>query len=150
MRILAGGAAIAHAVSFWLLAFSLFFFLSLALVKRYVELVHLEESAERKRTGRGYRYDDLETIALGGMCSAFSAVLVLALYIDSDQTAAQLTYPWLLWPICPLILYVLMRVWILSRRKEMDDDPVAFALTDWRSQIMFGLAGTIYLVAPYV
>ena len=150
MRILAGGAAIAHAVSFWLLAFSLFFFLSLALVKRYVELVHLEESAERKRTGRGYRYDDLETIALGGMCSAFSAVLVLALYIDSDQTAAQLAYPWLLWPICPLILYVLMRVWILSRRKEMDDDPVAFALTDWRSQIMFGLAGTIYLVAPYV
>ena len=56
----------------------------------------------------------------------------------------------MLWPICPLVLYVLMRIWILARRREMDDDPVAFALTDWRSQLMLGLACVTYLVAPHV
>ncbi|MEM7695058.1 MAG: UbiA family prenyltransferase [Pseudomonadota bacterium] len=150
LRILAGSAAAEIDVSFWLLSFSLFLFLSLALVKRYMELVHIGDRAGRKRTGRGYREADLETIALGGMCSAFSAVLVLALYINSDITLATVAHPWVLWPICPLILYVLMRIWILARRKEMDDDPVAFALTDWRSQIMFALSGIIYLAAPHV
>lgn len=150
LRVIAGGAAAGLAVSFWLIAFTLFLFLSLALVKRYTELQHIGRRAERSRTGRGYRAEDLEMIALAGMCSAFSSVLVLALYINSDNTVAELAHPWVLWPICPLVLYVLMRIWILARRREMDDDPVAFAITDWRSQLMLGLACVTYLVAPHV
>ena len=150
MRVIAGGAAAGLAVSFWLLAFTLFLFLSLALVKRYTELQHVGRRAGRGHTGRGYRAVDLEMLALAGMCSAFSAVLVLALYINSDRTVAELAHPWVLWPICPLVLYVLVRIWILAKREEMDDDPVAFALTDWRSQLMLGLACVTYLVSPYV
>ncbi len=150
LRVLAGGAAAGLAPSFWLIAFTLFLFLSLALVKRYTELEQLGRRAERRHTGRGYRAEDLETIASAGMCSTFSTVLVLALFINSNRTLAELEHPWVLWPICPLVLYVLMRIWILAKRREMDDDPVAFALTDWRSQLMLGLACAIYLVAPHV
>lgn len=150
LRVLAGGAAAGLTPSFWLIAFTLFLFLSLALVKRYTELEQLGLRAERRHTGRGYRADDLETLASAGMCSTFAAVLVLALFINSHGTLAELPHPWVLWPICPLVLYVLMRIWILAKRREMDDDPVAFALTDWRSQLMLGLACATYLVAPHV
>lgn len=150
LRILAGGAAVSIEMSFWLLSFSLFFFLSLALTKRYTELLEVGDLAERSRTGRGYRYDDLETLAMAGMSASFASVLVLALYINAPQTLAEVTHPWLMWPICPLILYALMRIWILARRNEMHDDPVWFALTDWRSQLTFGATALVYVVAHYV
>lgn len=150
LRILAGAAAIDVSVSYWLLAFSIFFFLSLALVKRFTELLEVGVAASRERTGRGYRYDDLETLATSGICASFSAVLVLALYINAPETLAEVDKPFMLWPVCPLILYALMRIWILARRREMSEDPVWFALTDWRSQVTFALAALTYVVAPYV
>ena len=84
MRILAGAAATGVDVSFWLLAFSIFFFLSLALVKRYVELRSPPLPVGERIAGRGYRAEDQEIVAQAGMASAFSSALVLALYIDSD------------------------------------------------------------------
>lgn len=146
MRVLAGTAATGVDSSFWLLAFSTFFFLSLALVKRYVEL-HSARLVEGERiAGRGYRAEDREVVSQAGMASAFSAALVLALYIDSDAVRMQYAHPWIVWPLAPIVLYITMRIWILARRGEMYDDPVVFIISDWRSQL-FGAVGALLLLA---
>ncbi len=146
MRILAGAAATGTDVSFWLLAFAIFFFLSLALVKRYVELRQSVLVDGERIAGRGYRAEDQEIVAQAGMASAFSSALVLALYIDSDAVKELYANPWMVWPVAPIILYLTMRVWILARRDEMHDDPVVFIVSDWRSQAVI-LLGAVLLVA---
>jgi 4-hydroxybenzoate polyprenyltransferase len=146
VRVIAGAAATGIEVSFWLLAFSIFFFLSLALVKRYVELRSTGMPAGERIAGRGYRAEDQEIIAQAGMASAFSSALVLALYMDSDAVRELYPHPWLMWPVAPIVLYLTMRVWILGRRDQMHDDPVVFILRDWRSQIVIAF-GAILLVA---
>ena len=146
MRILAGAAATGIGVSFWLLAFSIFFFLSLALVKRYVELRSSDLVVGERIAGRGYRAEDQDIVAQGGMASAFSSALVLALYIDSASVRELYPHPWMVWPLAPIVLYLTMRVWILARRDEMHDDPVVFIIRDWRSQLV-GAFGAILLLA---
>ena len=79
------------------------------------------------------------------MTSGFASVVVLALFIDSPMIAESFTHPQLIWLVCPLVLYLLMRIWVLARREEMNDDPVVFLMTDWRSQIMIGLGAVIML-----
>ncbi|MAU96445.1 MAG: prenyltransferase [Fulvimarina sp.] len=148
-RIMAGVAATDVSVSFWLLAFSLFFFLSLALVKRYTELMDFGTGAERSKTGRGYVDADLETLAQAGMTSGFAAVMVLALYINSPEVLTHYNVPWLVWPLCPILLYIVVRIWVLARRGQMHDDPVVFMLQDWRSQLMIAIGGVMFLLAAY-
>ncbi|NDW06638.1 UbiA family prenyltransferase [Jiella sp. 40Bstr34] len=148
-RIMAGVAATDVSVSFWLLAFSLFFFLSLALVKRYTELMDFGTGAERSKTGRGYVDADLETLAQAGMTSGFAAVMVLALYINSPEVTTHYNIPWLVWPLCPILLYIIVRIWVLARRGHMHDDPVVFMLQDWRSQMMIAVGGLMFLLAAY-
>ncbi|MER0237367.1 UbiA family prenyltransferase [Fulvimarina sp. MAC8] len=149
-RIIAGAEATGVGTSFWLLSFSIFFFLSLALVKRYTELQDHGKGADRSTTGRGYVDADLETIGQMGMSSGFAAVLVLALYINSPEVAAHYDIPYLVWPLCPLVLYIISRIWILARRDQMHEDPVVFILQDWRSQLMMGLGGLMFIGAIYV
>jgi 4-hydroxybenzoate polyprenyltransferase len=146
IRVLAGAAATGVAVSFWLLAFSIFFFLSLALVKRFVELRTTAIPPGERIAGRGYRTEDQEIVAQAGMASAFSSALVLALYMDSTAVRELYPHPWLMWPLAPIVLYLTMRVWILARRDEMHDDPVVFIIRDWRSQIVVAI-GAVLLVA---
>jgi 4-hydroxybenzoate polyprenyltransferase/phosphoserine phosphatase len=145
IRVVAGAAATGTDVSFWLLAFSIFFFLSLALVKRFVELRSTRLTAGERIAGRGYRYEDQEIVAQAGMASAFSSALVLALYLDSTAVRELYAHPWMMWPLPPIVLYMTMRVWILARRDEMHDDPVVFVIRDWRSQIVI-VAGALLLV----
>ncbi|MCA0026872.1 MULTISPECIES: UbiA family prenyltransferase [unclassified Mesorhizobium] len=145
IRVLAGAAATGVEVSFWLLAFSIFFFLSLALVKRFVELRTTAILPGERIAGRGYRTEDQEIVAQAGMASAFSSALVLALYMDSVAVRELYPHPWLIWPLPPIVLYLTMRVWILARRDEMHDDPVVFIIRDWRSQIVV-LIGAVLLV----
>lgn len=133
MRIIAGAAAIALVPSFWLLAFSMFFFYSLALVKRCAELISAIEAGKAKVSGRSYKQEDLEGLAQTGIVSGFLAILVFALYINSSETAALYTHPEALWLLCPLMLYWINRVWLLTRRDKMHDDPVVFAIYDRRS-----------------
>lgn len=147
LRILAGAAATGVDVSFWLLAFSIFFFLSLALVKRYVELRTSSLSVGERIAGRGYRIEDQEIVAQAGMASAFSSALVLALYIDSSAVRELYEHPWLVWPLAPIVLYLTMRIWILARRDELHDDPVVFIIRDWRSQIVVLLGAMLLVVA---
>lgn len=148
VRIISGAAATGVELSFWLLAFSLFFFLSLALVKRYVELDELADETGTRLKGRGYVGDDKDMIGQAGVASAFSAAMVLALYVNSNEVASMYPQPALLWPLCPLILYMLLRIWILARRSQMHEDPVVFIMRDWRSQITtIAGAGLVLLAA---
>lgn len=147
VRVIAGMAVAGTEPSFWLLAFSTFFFLSLALVKRFVELDQATIAENERLSGRGYRPEDKEVIAQAGMASAFSSVVVLALYLQSDAIYALYNHPWMIWPLCPLVLYIIMRVWILAKRREFYDDPVVFITTDWRSQIMIGLGALLMICA---
>ncbi len=151
LRILAGNAATGIELSFWLLAFSIFIFFSLALVKRYVEMdtIGVNQPNEKRVMGRGYRYVDLDMLAQMGVVSAFSAVLVLALYVERAGATGLYTFPELIWLICPIVLYVITRIWFLAKRGEMKDDPVAFILRDWRSHLMGTIAATILVAASW-
>jgi 4-hydroxybenzoate polyprenyltransferase len=149
LRILAGNAAAMITISNWLLLLALFIFFSLALLKRYIELDTVgEEQANDKRVmGRGYRVKDLSIISQMGVGSALAAVLVLALYIDSSVASQLYRQPQVLWLICPVILYVLGRMWILAGRRELSDDPVMFILKDWRGHLVGVVIALIYYLA---
>ena len=136
-------------LSFWLLAFSIFFFLSLALVKRYVELDELAEESDEQLKGRSYVGSDKDMIGQAGIAAAFSAAMVLALYVDSKEVASMYPQPALLWPLCPLILYMLLRIWILARRSQMHEDPVVFIMRDWRSQVTTIVGAGLVLLAAF-
>jgi len=149
VRVIAGAAATGVGVSFWLLAFSMFFFLSLALVKRYVELGSPSLIPGERIAGRGYRCEDRDVVAQAGMASAFSSALVLALYMNSEAVRELYPHPWVVWPLSPIVLYLTMRVWVLGRRGEMHDDPVVFIISDWRSQIVIALGAMLLLIGGW-
>lgn len=130
LRIIAGATAIAVAPSFWLLAFSMFLFLSLAMVKRYTEVDGLKESGRTSISGRGYQATDLHTLNSLGSSSGYLAVLVLALYINSDDVRRMYSHPQLIWLLCPILLYWVSRLWLAAARGKMHDDPVVFAFRD--------------------
>ncbi len=134
LRIIAGAAAVSVIPSFWLLAFSMFLFMSLAIVKRYTELSYLRESGITHSAGRGYVAKDLDMLAIFGCTSGLMSVMVFALYINSDGILQQYSAPEILWFICPLLLYLVCRIWLLAFRGEIEEDPIIFALTDGISQ----------------
>lgn len=137
MRIFAGGAALGIDVSIWLLVFSVFFFLSLATVKRQAELVDLVNRKETKISGRGYETNDLPIIAMISVASGYISVLVMMLYINSPNVTVLYQSPELLWSVCCILIYWLTRVILLTHRGRMHDDPIIFAATDRTSQICF-------------
>lgn len=136
LRLIAGGAAVYVPISFWLLAFSMFLFLSLALVKRYCEISSVLMNETTSIGGRGYRVEDLQILAQLGTSSGLLAVLVLALYINSEQVLLLYSLPQAIWLLCPAMLYWISRIWILAARGEIDDDPVMFAARDRRTHII--------------
>ena len=131
LRVLAGAVAAGVPASPWLLAFSLFFFLSLAFVKRYSEIRRYAEPGRLPR--RNYRREDLGLIQTLGPTTAYLSVLVLALYITSRDVARLYATPQLLWLVCPILLYWITRIWFLAARDELPDDPVLFAASDLQS-----------------
>lgn len=147
LRILAGAAAVAVPLSQWLLAFSLFLFLSLALVKRFSELQTLRRSNSTAAKGRGYFAGDLEQLASLGAASGYLSVLVLALYINSREVTSLYSHPALLWLICPFLLYWVSRVWLLAHRGQMHHDPIVFALRDKISYLTGLVVGIVMLLA---
>jgi 4-hydroxybenzoate polyprenyltransferase len=131
LRLIAGAAAIDVAVSFWLLLFSMFIFLSLALIKRYSELKVARDAGKTGALrGRGYEPDDLELVSSLGGSAGFIAVLVLALYIQDGQSAHLYAMPQLIWLTCPAMLFWISRTWLIAHRGRMHDDPIVFALKD--------------------
>jgi 4-hydroxybenzoate polyprenyltransferase len=146
LRIFAGAVAIGVPVSSWLLAFSIFIFFSLALLKRYSELAVLSKE-EGTLTGRGYRKGDLDALAMLGTASGFLSVLVLALYVSGDEVTALYSHPRALWLLCPVMLYWVSRVWLLAHRGGIPDEPIVFALKDGASYAAGILAGIIVWMA---
>jgi 4-hydroxybenzoate polyprenyltransferase/phosphoserine phosphatase len=130
LRIIAGGAATDIVPSFWLLAFSMSIFLSLALCKRYAEVLVMANRNESRAAGRGYLADDLPLLMSLGTSAGIAAVLVLALYVNSPDVGSLYPRQWGLWMVLPAILYWISRTWMKTRRGEMHDDPLVFAITD--------------------
>ncbi|TKC91774.1 UbiA family prenyltransferase [Trinickia terrae] len=146
-RIIAGAAAVGVQLTFWLLAFSMFIFLSLALVKRYAELHAMKERGLVKSRGRGYVASDLPLISSLGTASGYLAVLVLALYIQDPKTAILYRHPRFIWLACPLLLYWISRTWIIAHRGLMHDDPIVFAARDKISLAVVALCALVFWVA---
>jgi 4-hydroxybenzoate polyprenyltransferase len=147
VRVIAGIAAIAVEPSFWLLSFSMFVFLSLALVKRCAELNTLLKAKRSEASGRGYRVADLEYLHMMGTASGYLSVLVLALYINSPEMRTQYSNPYYLWLLCPMVLYWISRIWLKTGRDEMHDDPLVFTMKDKGSLYVIGAMVVVTLLA---
>jgi 4-hydroxybenzoate polyprenyltransferase len=144
VRILAGSAATGVPVSTWLAGFSVFFFLSLAFVKRFSELEGLRERGSSVSNGRGYFISDLEQLRALGTGAAYASVVVLTLYINNPDTVMLYHHTSRLWLAVIVLLLWLSRIWMLTARGEMHDDPVVFAITDKRS-LLLGLLMAIVI-----
>lgn len=147
IRIIAGAVAIGSGLSFWLLAFSMFLFFSLAMLKRYIELLSMQSLGQDSASGRGYLVGDLSLMQSLGAASGYIAVMVLALYINSPESMALYSHPEILWLLCPALLYWISRIWIIAHRGVMHDDPVVFAATDRVSQLVLLVCAGIALLA---
>jgi 4-hydroxybenzoate polyprenyltransferase/phosphoserine phosphatase len=147
IRVFGGAMAISVRMSEWLLAFSMFIFTALALIKRYTELAARIDQDLSDPTNRNYRKSDLNIVAALAGAAGFNAVTVFALYVSSDAVRPLYRYPEALWFICPILMYWLGRALLMSNRRLMNDDPVIFALRDWNSYVALGLIGLILIGA---
>jgi len=146
VRLIAGAAAIAVPVSAWLLAFSLFFFLSLALLKRFSEIDAAGREGGGPESIRGYRSADREAVGQFGVASGYLSILVMALYTNSRDVAALYSNPAWLWGFCPLLLYWISRIWLAAYRGDMHEDPIIYAVRLVSSYlILAGLGVFMYL-----
>lgn len=147
VRILAGSASTGIVPSFWLLAFSMFLFLSLAMVKRYCELRLSLAEQRPSLIGRGYHVSDLPVLVSIGIASGMVAVMVFALYINAPETSNVYSNSYVLWLVPLLLLYWISRIWMKANRGEIDQDPVLFAIRDWQSLVVVGISLMLFLLA---
>ena len=146
LRIIAGAAAASMDLSFWLLAFGVFLFLSLAFVKRYAELEIQLLGGKEKVSGRGYYTSDASLVQTLGVASGFASVLVLALYLNSDSVVKLYRTPELVWGAVPIMMFWVSWMWMQAHRGNMHDDPLVFALKDKASLFAGFLFGVVLLV----
>lgn len=144
-RIWLGGEAARVPISFWLAAFSTFFFFSLAVMKRFIEL-RMVADGSRETSRRNYRKDDAAMLGTWGTASGCASVVVLALYINADDISRLYHHPAYLWPVCPAVLFWITRVWMLANRNEVTYDPVLFAVTDSSSYVV----GLVMAISVYL
>lgn len=147
LRITAGAAAVATTPSFWLLAFSVFIFLSLAFVKRYAELLVQAQAGQSHSHGRGYTVADAPLVQTLGIAAGYAAVLVLALYIHGETVITLYAQPELIWFAVPLMLFWVSWVWMHAHRGQMHDDPIVFAMKDRSSLTVAVLLTVSFLLA---
>jgi 4-hydroxybenzoate polyprenyltransferase len=144
LRLLAGAAAAQVTISDWMAGFAIFFFFSLALVKRFSELENLRAQGSAPSNGRGYQIRDMEQLRSFGTASAFASVVVFTLYINNPEVRNLYHLPQRLWLLTPLLIWWISRVWLRASRGQMNEDPVVFALTDPAS-LVAGIA--VFLIA---
>ena len=145
LRILAGNAAILMMPSMWLLAFSMFFFLSLASIKRQAELLNLIKQDKKTVLGRAYQIHDLSNIQNLAQTSGLISILVFALYLNSDHVVTLYQHPQWLWVLCLILLYWLIRIGFITSRGHMNEDPILFAVKD-RVTLGLTLLGVMILM----
>jgi 4-hydroxybenzoate polyprenyltransferase len=147
LRVIAGAVAVDVPLSPWLMAFTAFFFLSLALGKRAAELHGLQALGGGEPRGRGWRATDLPFVTAAGIGSAFSAALVIGLYVTGTTAQGLYERPIILWGVIPLILWWCCRIWLKASRGQLNEDPVMFAVRDTSSWLMTALVLGLYLAA---
>jgi 4-hydroxybenzoate polyprenyltransferase len=130
MRLMAGAAATEIMISQWLLSFSTFFFLGLAMVKRYTELLRIVSRNHNALHGRGYTGDDKIPVLVMGITCSMLSILILALFFASPDVQVLYREPYRLWMLAPILLFWTGRIWLLTQRGQVDDDPVVFAVKD--------------------
>jgi 4-hydroxybenzoate polyprenyltransferase/phosphoglycolate phosphatase-like HAD superfamily hydrolase len=145
LRILGGGVAAEVPVSPWLLAFSMFFMLSLAFTKRHAELTNQEMNGGDQTviSKRDYQAGDRGLVQQFGVTSGYLSVLVLALYINGREVTALYRHPQWIWLACPMLLFWISRVWFLANRGKLHEDPVVFAAMD---PVSYALGGLLLLL----
>lgn len=146
LRLIAGAVAIVQPLSFWLIAFSIFLFLSLAFVKRYAELEWYVLSGKPMPPGRGYRTTDITLIQTMGVAAGYAAIVVLALYLNSDAIIVLYRSPTLVWGAVPILLFWINWVWMQAHRGNMHDDPLVFAFKDKVSLLAGGLFAAVLMI----
>jgi 4-hydroxybenzoate polyprenyltransferase len=144
VRIVAGAAATDIPLSFWLLMFAIFIFLSLAIVKRYAELYVMRQQGKLKAKGRGYQVEDIALLQSLGTASGYLSILVLALYVNSPDISHLYHYPKLVWALVPVMLYWISRIWMQTHRGQMHDDPLVYALKD-KVSLLTGVVAALVL-----
>jgi len=144
VRVFAGSVIIHVTLSFWLFAFSTFIFLSLAFLKRYTEMIAITDGDDLKKLNRGYLKRDAASIQVMGIASGFLAIIVFALYINSEDVTRLYAHPSRLWLICFLFLFWISHIWLRTSREKMTDDPIVFALKDINSYLI--LIATLILI----
>ena len=150
VRVIAGGLAVQVALSHWLLGFSMFVFLSLALMKRYTELDVLERHGRGSAPGRGYVARDREWVGPMGIASGYMSVVVLALYITSEDVKVLYRWPSVLWPVCVAVLFWITRLWALAYRGSVTDDPVIVTLKDRVSYVVGAVTVMLLFIAAWM
>jgi len=147
VRIIAGAAAVSVTLSFWLLAFSVFMFLSLALVKRFAELKAQIQEGKSSAHGRGYVVSDAPLLQTLGVSSGYISALVIALYVQSEDVVSLYAQPLAIWLVLPILLFWVSWVWLKAERGEMHDDPIVFAAKDKASLVVAALTGVVFVCA---
>jgi 4-hydroxybenzoate polyprenyltransferase/phosphoserine phosphatase len=147
IRIAAGTAATGLPFSFWVLSFSLFIFLSLALAKRYVELATAVEDPTKLNTDRGYLPNDLTFVLCGGVAAGQMSTLLFSLYINDQDMMGRYENPVWLWMLIPIFLFWIMRIWLKAVRGLLHEDPVVFAARDWVSLTAVGIGAVLLWIA---
>lgn len=147
VRVIAGGLVAEIPISYWLLSFSVFFFLSLAWVKRYAELQAGVDLGKDFAPGRAYTTKDLPIIQSFGISSGFLAIMIFALYLDSPLVSQNYSTPAIAWLAIPLLVYLLSRIWLLAHRGEVHEDPLTFVITDKQSLASIGMIGLTLFAA---
>jgi len=147
VRVIAGGECANIALSYWLILFSVPLFLSLAMLKRYVELEAMFQQGKTEAAGRGYITQDMSILRSFGTAAGYLSVLVLALYLNSPELKLLYRHPKMLWAVFALTLYWISRIWMLAFRGQMHDDPIVFTFKDRASCAVIGLCGLFMALA---
>lgn len=147
VRVIAGGECANIPLSYWLILFSVPLFLSLAMLKRYVELEAMFQQGKTEAAGRGYITQDMSILRSFGTAAGYLAVLVLALYLNSPELKLLYRHPKMLWAVFALTLYWISRIWMLAFRGQMHDDPIVFTFKDRASCAVIGLCGVFMALA---
>ncbi|HVA12498.1 MAG TPA: UbiA family prenyltransferase [Stellaceae bacterium] len=147
VRLFGGGEASGYPVSLWLLGFSSFTFLSLALIKRVSELLRVAEQQRQRPARRGYMTQDIVMLEMMGCAACFTSALVLTLYVQSDTASHAYLHPKMLWGIVPLMLFWQCRLWLSTARGYMLDDPIIYTARDWVSWLVLAGLGALIALA---
>jgi 4-hydroxybenzoate polyprenyltransferase len=147
MRVVGGGLASGHPVTVWLLAFTSFLFLGLAFLKRCSELIRVQALGWQYLGSRGYGVIDLPVLQMFGIASAFIAIVVLGLYLNSGLAEAQYRWPAALWAAAPFLLLWLCRLWLATARGKMHEDPIVYSMKDWVSWLIGACVLATFIIA---